>query len=347
MAALEPITIIGGGLAGLTLGIGLRNQGVPVTVMEAGHYPRHRVCGEFISGRGQEALERLGVRASFLEAGAILARTAVFCTDRTQSPARPLLPSALCLSRFKMDALLAKQFRKLGGELREGVRWRPGANDGAVVHASGRRAQSQDHGWRWFGLKVHAQKVSLEADLEMHLAPNSYVGLCQLGGGEVNVCGLFRRRAHGDTSRTNWKEILSGEPGTGLRRRLARAVFDESSFCSVAGLPLRPQYASESDECRIGDALTMIAPVTGNGMSIAFESAENALQPLTAYSRGDLSWRQAQQTVAASCDSAFARRLAWASRLQWMMFAAPLQGTLASIILRSAGLWRIMFANTR
>src|ERR1035441_4912314 len=34
-------------LLGLTLGIGLRQRGIPVTVLEAGHYPRHRVCGEF------------------------------------------------------------------------------------------------------------------------------------------------------------------------------------------------------------------------------------------------------------------------------------------------------------
>ena len=60
--AAKPITIVGGGLAGLTLGIGLRRRGVPVTVWEAGHYPRHRVCGEFISGRGQETLSRLGLR---------------------------------------------------------------------------------------------------------------------------------------------------------------------------------------------------------------------------------------------------------------------------------------------
>ncbi|HZI32692.1 MAG TPA: NAD(P)-binding protein, partial [Candidatus Binatia bacterium] len=53
MAHAKSITIVGGGLAGLTLGIGLRRRDVPVTILEAGEYPRHRVCGEFISGRGQ------------------------------------------------------------------------------------------------------------------------------------------------------------------------------------------------------------------------------------------------------------------------------------------------------
>mgnify|MGYP001386703205 CR=1 FL=1 len=76
MASLKPITIVGGGLAGLTLGIGLRRRGVPVAIWEAGHYPRHRVCGEFISGRGQETLTRLGLRELLDRAGAIPAQTA-------------------------------------------------------------------------------------------------------------------------------------------------------------------------------------------------------------------------------------------------------------------------------
>jgi 2-polyprenyl-6-methoxyphenol hydroxylase-like FAD-dependent oxidoreductase len=73
-----PITIIGGGLAGLTLGIGLRQCDVPVIIQEAGEYPRHRVCGEFISGSGQTALERLGLLPHFQKAGAICARTVMF-----------------------------------------------------------------------------------------------------------------------------------------------------------------------------------------------------------------------------------------------------------------------------
>ena len=61
MAVARPITIVGGGLAGLVLGIGLRRCDAPVTIWEAGNYPRHRVCGEFISGRGQATLARLGM----------------------------------------------------------------------------------------------------------------------------------------------------------------------------------------------------------------------------------------------------------------------------------------------
>src|SRR5436190_16210061 len=99
-AFMKPITIVGGGLAGLTLGIGLRRRGIPVVIWEAGHYPRHRVCGEFISGRGQDTLARLNLRDWFIKAGAVMARNAAFFSGKSRSPIRPLASPALCLSRF-------------------------------------------------------------------------------------------------------------------------------------------------------------------------------------------------------------------------------------------------------
>jgi len=78
MRNLKPITIVGGGVAGLALGIGLRQRGVPVTLWEAKRYPRHRVCGEFISGRGQRTLVRLGLMEKMRNAGAVWAQNAKF-----------------------------------------------------------------------------------------------------------------------------------------------------------------------------------------------------------------------------------------------------------------------------
>lgn len=379
MSPPKPITIVGGGLAGLTLGIGLRRQGIPVIVIEAGHYPRHRVCGEFISGRGQEVLARLGLRDALLEAGAVPARTGAFFLDKTASPVRPLPSPALCLSRFSLDALLARVFRDAGGELRENER-RP-AEDyvGCVVRATGRRLEPSGNGWRWLGLKVHARNVPLAADLEIHGTQNGYVGLCRLQGGEVNACGLFRRPVrdsrttdhscvawrvasdesaashssrvtrhpspHTSVARGPWS--LSGPPGTPLHARLAGAEIDQASFCAVAGLSLRSQRASTRPDCCIGDALTLIPPVTGNGMSMAFEAAEIALAPLSACSRGELTWAQARQAIARACDQAFARRLAWARWLQWMMFTRALRTGLGALALNSDWLWRTMFARTR
>ena len=347
MPATKPITIVGGGLAGLTLGIGLRHQGIPATVWEAGHYPRHRVCGEFISGRGHDVLTRLGLLELFRRAGCVHAHTVAFYLGPTGSLARPLSTPALCLSRYAMDALLANRFRELGGELRENTRWRDGVFGEGIVRANGRRLQPRAEGCYWFGLKVHARHVPLEADLEMHSLLAGYVGFCRLKDGEVNVCGLFRPSAGKRDTRRNWTDVLRGQAGTPLWERLARAVFEQDSFCSVAGLSLRPWRAAAQGECCIGDALTMIPPVTGNGMSMAFEAAEMAIGPLAAYSRGECPWSEARQIIATACDRAFGRRLAWAQCLQWMMFTPLLRGWPGAVALHSDFLWRTLFACTR
>jgi 2-polyprenyl-6-methoxyphenol hydroxylase-like FAD-dependent oxidoreductase len=440
----HPITIIGGGLAGLTLGIGLRQKKIPVCVLEAGHYPRHRVCGEFISGRGQETLARLGLADKLSAAGAIPAHTTVFFSPRAKSAIRKMTEPAWSISRYALDAFLAAEFRALGGELHENERWRGNEFEPGMVRATGRRVQPTESGWRWFGLKVHARNVSLDADLEMHLSPSSYLGISRLNGGEVNICGLFRRpssgvrrasllpllggprcaertslvgklaggglgkplgRGQGESntldapgtphlcgqpetktpalppeggvptaalppkggvpalSRAEQARSVSqlskgsrlkaevqtilGQPGSPRYERLANAVFDEQSFCSVAGLSLRPQRAAHSAECCIGDGITMIPPVTGNGMSMAFESAELAVEPLAAYSRGELDWRATRETIARLCDERFARRLKWAWKVQRLMFLGPLQGVVVRFIPRWEGLWRLLLERTR
>jgi flavin-dependent dehydrogenase len=345
MSAPKPIQIIGGGLAGLTLGIALRKIEISVTVFEAGNYPRHRVCGEFVSGRGLEILDALGLKEKFLHAGAIEARSSLFFSGNLESPVRQLPSPALCLSRFAMDKLLADEFQKFGGKLQTSTRWQNDFLDG-TVRASGRQLHPVENGWRWFGLKVHARNVSTAADLEMHVFKSGYVGICKLAGGEVNVCGLFRRNGSESPQQSGF-DLLRGNPGTILHERLARAEFDENSFCSVAGLSLKPQRASKKSEVCIGDALTMIPPVTGNGMSLAFESAHLAVEPLAAFSRNEITWVQARQKIARACDDQFSRRLRWANWLQRFLLSSSLPNPMKIFTARSDWFWQFAFERTR
>ncbi len=350
---LRPITIVGGGLAGLTLGIGLRQHGVPVVLWEAGYYPRHRVCGEFISGRGQDVLRRLGLESKLLQAGACEAKTTAFFFNRRRAPVRELPRPALCLSRFRLDALLAAELRQAGGEIREGVSWAGAKDQPGMVFTTGRRRQNSESGARWFGLKIHARSATLSADLEMHTLPQGYVGISRLPEGEINICGLFQRRPNAAgagrplvNERDRERELLHGRSGTTLSASLANAEFDESSFCAIAGLDLQPRRASAAAQCRLGDALTMIPPVTGNGMSMAFEAAEAALPHLHAFSNGGLDWYKARNRIARACDRLFARRLAWAKYVQWLMFTPALHVP-AALLFRSTPLWRLLFECTR
>ncbi len=346
MNTRQPVTIVGGGLAGLTLGIALRRRDVPVTLWEAGHYPRHRVCGEFICGRGRSTLAALGLDEILSQAGAREATTAAFFAGKTAGPVHLLPEPALCLSRFALDATLAGHFRSSGGELHEGKRWSDALRQDGVVQATGRRPQAKPEGWRWFGLKAHARNVELSADLEVHLSPNGYIGLCRLADGIVNVCGLFRRRDEAGAlpPRT---DMLRGAPGSALHEQLAGAEFVVDSICAVGGLDLRPYHDRDAVGCRIGDALTMIPPFTGNGMSMSIEAAELAAEPLEQWSRGAASWSESRGSIASGCGATFRQRLTWANRLHSLMFIAPLQPVLAAWLPQSTSCWNFLFSHTR
>ena len=345
---MKPITIIGGGLAGLTLGVALRQREVPVTVFEAGRYPRHRVCGEFVRGRGREVLRRLGLEEKFLAAGARTATTTGFYSRRGRELRADLPEPALCLTRYAMDALLATEFTKLGGKLCVGVR-RPEDLGEGMVRATGRRTKAEVKGWRWFGLKAHARGARLAADVEVHLLPHGYVGLCRVTDELVNVCGLFRSRAAVPDLAQRWQAWLRGEgsENEALHRRLEDAEFCFDTFCSVSGLCLRPELATRHDGCAVGDAITMIAPFTGNGMSMAFESAELATHPLSEYSAGKIPWENAKIAMAGSCDEAFSRRLKWSRLLQFLLLNGPAGDALISVGTRAPALWRILYLRTR
>jgi flavin-dependent dehydrogenase len=312
---IKEITIVGGGLAGLSLAIALRRRGVPVAVLEAGRYPRHRVCGEFISGVGGETLEALGIRDLF--DGARLHRS-IRWHEGGRVLHRDLLPEpALGISRFVLDELLRRRLEELGGVLETGTRARPVPAEGRVW-AAGRRPRPGP----WIGLKAHVRGLPMIADLEMHSGNNGYAGMAGVEDGWVNVCGLFRiDRSLGPAGADLLPAYLEAGGNRGLAELLRCAEWRPDSFCAVAGFELGRQDAVPGLLC-VGDAESMIPPFTGNGMSMAFQAAEAACGPLVSWATGDLAWQAARNQGRAVLLRRFRRRLAVARVLHRVLFEA-------------------------
>lgn len=308
---LRPIEIIGGGLAGLSLGVALRQAGVPVTLHEASHYPRHRVCGEFIVGLEESTISALHL-APRLD-GALKHREIAWHIEGRLVRQQRLPAPALGISRYVLDARLADAFAALGGVLRTGSRADAGAEAPGRVFAIGRRPTPSSP---WLGLKVHVAGLALARDLELHLGADAYVGLARLPDGAANVCGLFHRR---ELSIRGHELLLAylRETGLGaLAARIAAANVEADTFCAVAGLQFDRRVPSiEANRLSLGDTSATIPPFTGNGMAMAFQSAEAALNPLLAYAHWKCDWTAACRDTHAALCGRFRGRLASA---HWM-----------------------------
>jgi len=324
MNSLRPLEIIGGGLAGLALAGALRRAGAAVTLFEAGEYPRHRVCGEFIAGLSARTTARLGLAPAL--AGALRHREVAWCRQGSPIAIQPLPAPALGLSRHALDARLAEAFVAAGGDLRTHVRVTELSPRPGRIFATGRRAGSAG----WLGLKLHAVGLRLQRDLEVHLGCDAYVGLSAVEGGRVNVCGLFRRRRLAAAGALLLPAYLRASGLDALADRLARVEIDPESFCAVAAVNFDRRVPAQDRMC-LGDACAMIPPFTGNGMAMAFQSAEAALGPLLEYAGGRSDWPAARQSIQAALRRRFRLRLASAGALHPYLLRPPRQRWLVAM----------------
>jgi flavin-dependent dehydrogenase len=319
-----PIEIVGGGLAGLSVGLALRRQGVPVTVYEAGGYPRHRVCGEFIAGLEQGTVDALGLREILADAKPHNAVT-YYLRERPLPPYR-LPRTAWGISRHALDARVARAFEAEGGDLRTHTRVPEDETPPGRVFAAGRKRT----GPFWVGLKVHVRNLGLSNDFEVHLGHRAYVGLSRVETGEINVCGIFAQRDVGERGAALLPAYLAAAGLGGLARRIGSADVDLDSFC-VTAAPLGDRRVAPADRIWIGDACASIPPFTGNGLAMALQGAELALAPLRAYACGLATWGDAVRTIARAQTLRFRRRLRVASLLHPFFLERRRQEWLAAL----------------
>ena len=300
------ITIAGGGLAGLSLGIALRLRGIQVEIHEAAIYPRHRVCGEFLGGLHNNTLQLLGVTECLADAEKL--ESAVW--NDASGPIGRLRAEGLGISRWRLDNRLRQRFEELDGRLYTNSRIQP--REG-VVWATGRPRRESP----WIGLKCHARGLALDADLEMFTGSNGYVGLARLEEGLVNICGLFTKTpSQKGKGPTLLLEALREGGLENLAIRLRQTDMVEGSFCGVAVFRTGRQPGPDFS---IGDAASMIPPFTGHGMGMAFEAAECALQPVLDYATGLKSWTDAAWACAKGQRRRFRRRLVAANVLHRLL----------------------------
>ncbi len=279
------ITIAGGGLAGLSVGLGLRSHSIPVELHEAGTYPRHRVCGEFISGVSERVLSQLGVLPCL--ADALRLETMTWHQSGGRILKERLPKPAMALSRHTLDLRMKTALADAGGIIHESSRLPEVPREG-FLWCGGRRISEGGA----VGLKAHYEGMTLDADLEMHMGRGAYLGLCRVEGGRVNACGLFPSGALKNARKEDLlTEAVATAGLTTLARRLKSASQVHGSLVGVSAF--RPGWQGQSHAASAGDASVIIPPFAGNGMSMAFEGALIAVEEMLDFSNGKIPWETA------------------------------------------------------
>jgi flavin-dependent dehydrogenase len=114
------ITIVGAGPAGTSLAIRLARQNVPVTLIEREKFPRHKLCGEFISPECLEHFRDLEVLDEMITRGGDRITKTIFYSENGKNVTissewfngNP--DGALGLSRAEMDLRLMERAKDLG-----------------------------------------------------------------------------------------------------------------------------------------------------------------------------------------------------------------------------------------
>jgi flavin-dependent dehydrogenase len=256
---MEPrtIVVIGGGPAGCAAALAALAEGASVTLYEKSRFPRHKVCGEFLSPEILPILESLHLQAAFLAARpARLARAVLHLGNTEKCIFFP--EPAYSLSRVTLDRILLAEAVRRGAEMKTQTMQPPGVPTQSVVVAHGRQTPAPK-GKRLFGFKAHFQG-SVDDAVEMFFFRGCYAGVSSIEDGGVNVCGV----APEELLRPYCfqPEALFPESLRTLLRPLKRS-FD---WLITGPLVFHDKSRNYTGVYLAGDALGFVDPFTGSGI---------------------------------------------------------------------------------
>lgn len=321
---MRRVTVVGGGPAGSAAALAALREGSQVRLFEPSRFPRHKVCGEFLSPGFAQAADDLGVWSRLEAAGAAPIRRALVVVKDAGLRHRLRAP-AYGLSRYALDHVLLEAARQRGAQIIAG-RGRAHVMDGGpVVHAAGRRRETRDdRGRRLFGFKAHFRGPADDA-VELYFFRGCYVGVSPVERGGTNVCGLAPKALLDEYGFDFDELVWACEP---LRRRV-EPLTREWDWLTTG--PVVTGWNGASPDGGVypaGDSLGFVDPFTGAGLTNALITgrlAGAAAAHGEPVSRYVARCRQATGRVfRAAAALRWLIETGWAPRLAWMAPASLL-----------------------
>lgn len=279
--------ILGGGVAGLTAAIRLTELGIQPLIIEGGHYPSHKVCGEFFSPSCIPLLKSFGISPLLISSTTI--------ESRNEKMSFTFPTPAGSLSHLVLDPLLAKRAVDQGATLWTDTKvddLKPASSstsshqllltNGQIIKAkqliiaTGRipSLNTTRPNFSYMGFKTHFTGLASTDCLEMFTFPGAYLGLSPIEGGKHNIACLasIKKVCKFASPDLFIENLIDQHPE--LKNRLFQGKNLLGSWLQSSvpefGYKTTPSWPSTYF---IGDAISTIPPACGGGLAFALASS--------------------------------------------------------------------------
>ncbi len=325
------IVIIGGGLAGLVSAIHLSKAGLSVILFEKNEYPKHKVCGEYVSNEVLPYLQQLG--ADPMKTGAKKINRFLLSTTRGKTMETKLTMGGFGVSRYTLDHFLFQHAVQNGCSILQDtvsdvhfendmfrVHTRNGKElaAGIVIGAFGKRSNMDVKLERAFirdrspfvAVKTHLAGDFPEDLVALHNFKDGYCGISKVENGNINACYITNYSSFQQYRNTEAfsQEVLCRNPH--LKEIFENTVPVFEHPLTISQVSFSNKTTVENHMLMCGDAAGMIHPLCGNGMAMAIHSAKIASELIISYFNKKISSRrELEQAYTRAWNGAFKTRI--------------------------------------
>lgn len=312
MKTKASVIIIGGGLAGLTSAIHLSKLGLTVILIEKNEYPKHKVCGEYISNEVRPYLNWLDVNIQDLNPSNI--DKLQFSSNNGKIINCNLPLGGFGISRYALDEFLYQKAKANGCTIiHDNVENVAFENDGftvttsnntvlkskIVIGAFGKRSNMDLKLQRnfiqkkspWLAVKAHFSGDFPNDLVGLHNFKGGYCGVSKVENNRINICYITNYEAF-----KRYKNVAHFQQEIVMKNPHLKSIFSKSTLLfekplTISQICFDKKEAVENHILMIGDTAGLIHPLCGNGMAMAIHSAKIASELVVKFYNGKIKSR--------------------------------------------------------
>lgn len=364
----KKIAIVGGGLAGLTAAIHLSKIGLKVILIEKNEYPKHKVCGEYISNEILPYLKWLSVDISELNPTQISKLDFSTADGKMIHCELPL--GGFGVSRYTLDDFLYKKAIQNGCEIiQDNVEEIIYENDvftistsnnikitsGIVIGAFGKRSnidqklkrefiQKKSH---WLAVKAHYSGDFPDNLVGLHNFEGGYCGVSKVENNAVNICYLASYESFKKYKNTDdfQNQAIAKNPHLKIIFENSKMLFDAP--LTISQVSFDEKKLVENHILMIGDTAGLIHPLCGNGMAMAIHSAKIVSELIGKFHSNEIKSRdQLEKTYLEEWNFNFEKRLRMGRFLAFLLQKQKTSAFLMKIMIKFPKLLPIIIKRT-